>query len=302
MIPAVLLLAPGLLSAGEDEDAIRANAAAYVKAFNAKDLATIEGLWSENGTYTDENGNVTKGRQAIVEKIKSFFADKNSPVDLKISVESVRILKGEVAVESGTTELAVPNSEPEAGRYTAIHVKEKGKWVLDSVQEVASSVENPHPAIDHALYLAPLEFLVGTWTAKNDGLSVVATGKWTPKKTYLMREMTVTDADGKEIINVTQRIGYSPISKQIKSWVFDSEGGFAEGLWSRSGDDWIVQTMGVLKDGKVGSSTNTYTLKDAGTFAWKSTGRRVDGHPIPDVEVTFTKTAAESTTTTGATE
>ena len=35
-------------------------------------------------------------------------------------------------------------------------------------------------------------------------------------------------------MTVTQRIGWDPAAKQIRSWEFDSEGGFGEGTWGET--------------------------------------------------------------------
>ena len=39
----------------------------------------------------------------------------------------------------------------------------------------------------------------------------------------------------------TQRIGWDPVAGQFRSWDFDSQGGYSEGLWSRDGDRWIIK-------------------------------------------------------------
>ena len=39
----------------------------------------------------------------------------------------------------------------------------------------------------------------------------------------------------------TQRIGWDPLTKQFKSWVFDANGGYGEGLWMRQGDQWVIK-------------------------------------------------------------
>ena len=52
-------------------------------------------------------------------------------------------------------------------------------------------------------------------------------------------------------MTVTQRIGWDPLTKQIKSWVFDSEGGYGDGLWTRKGNQWVIKSTGVLPDGRI---------------------------------------------------
>ena len=59
----------------------------------------------------------------------------------------------------------------------------------------------------------------------------------------------------------SQRIGWDPSAKRLRSWVFDSEGGFGEGVWSKSGNQWIAKMTGVTSDGKTASSTNVITAR-----------------------------------------
>jgi hypothetical protein len=75
----------------------------------------------------------------------------------------------------------------------------------------------------------------------------------------------------------TQVIGWDAESQVIRSWMFDSEGGFGEGLWSRGDGNWVVKFVQVLPDGRRASSTNFYTLLDDGSFVWKTIGRKIDG-------------------------
>ncbi len=82
----------------------------------------------------------------------------------------------------------------------------------------------------------------------------------------------------------TQVIGWDPAAGTIRSWMFDSDGGFGEGTWSKKGNSWIVKFSQVLPDGRKASATNIYTLIDANTFTWKSIGRKVDGEFLPNVE------------------
>jgi hypothetical protein len=66
--------------------------------------------------------------------------------------------------------------------------------------------------------------------------------------------------------------------------MFDSDGGFGEGTWSRKNDSWIIKFSQVLPDGRKASATNIYTLVNGNSFAWKSIGRQVDGQFLPNVE------------------
>ena len=64
---------------------------------------------------------------------------------------------------------------------------------------------------------------------------------------------------GKPVMSGSQRIGWDPVKRQFKSWVFDSEGGFVEAYWTRDGNQWLVKAEGVGQDGEPASATNIIT-------------------------------------------
>jgi hypothetical protein len=87
-----------------------------------------------------------------------------------------------------------------------------------------------------------------------------------------------------------QFIGWDPADKQIRSWVFDSDGGFGQGTWTNKGNRWYVQQTGVLADGRKSSAVNIITKLDEGTCTLQSINRTVDGDLLPNIdEVKVTK-------------
>jgi len=78
-------------------------------------------------------------------------------------------------------------------------------------------------------------------------------------------------------------IGWDPVAKSVRSWMFDSDGGFGEGTWTRDGNRWTVKFNQTLADGREGSATNIYTHLDANSFTWQSIDRKVAGQPLPNV-------------------
>ena len=85
-------------------------------------------------------------------------------------------------------------------------------------------------------------------------------------------------------MSISQRIGWDPLARQIRSWEFDSAGGFGEGRWSRDGDRWTIKHMGVLADGMASSATNIMTNERQDMLSWVSTDRVVGDETLPDTE------------------
>src|SRR5262249_47484953 len=99
--------------------------------------------------------------------------------------------------------------------------------------------------------------------------------------------------EGAEPMQVIQRIAWDPVNGMVRSWVFDSTGGFGEGYWQRDGNKWVVGFSTILADGGAGGATNVYEVKDDNTFLYRSVDRDIDGQPVADVESKFVRKAAK---------
>jgi hypothetical protein len=85
------------------------------------------------------------------------------------------------------------------------------------------------------------------------------------------------------MISGTQRIGWDPLAKKLRSWVFDSEGGFGEATWTRDANQWIIKASGVTNDGRAASATRIITRVNKHTMTWESRDREVDGERQPNL-------------------
>jgi hypothetical protein len=113
---------------------------------------------------------------------------------------------------------------------------------------------------------------------------VHSTCRWSEDKNFLLQEFKL-QLNGRDEMNVSQRIGWDPVAKQVRSWTFDSEGGVGESLWTRDDEGWIINATGVRPDGTTASATNL--LKPTGTdgYIWRSTDRVVADERQPTLEV-----------------
>ena len=83
-------------------------------------------------------------------------------------------------------------------------------------------------------------------------------------------------------MSVSERIGWDPSTRQIKSWVFDTEGGFGCGQWSRNGNEWIIKSTGIMPDGRTATATHVLTRVNPQTARWASVERTVGDQVVPD--------------------
>ncbi len=261
----------------EDELAIRKAVASYVAAFNRGDAEALAAHWSEGGVYTSPSGERLQGHAAIRDGLAEYFAEAGKP-RIQIEELSVRLLGAEVAVEEGKARVVLPGEPPTETNYIAIHVKQDGDWKLDSVRETAVP-----PAVPHYQRLRELEWMIGRWVDRSEEATVETVCQWTKNGNFITRSFKAS-VSGMDDLEGTQVIGWDPAGGAIRSWMFDSDGGFAEGTWSREADRWSVRTKHVLPDGKLATAVNVITRVDENTFTWESAQRRVGGRRLPDVE------------------
>ena len=91
-----------------------------------------------------------------------------------------------------------------------------------------------------------------------------ATCRWSDDKNFLLRDFVI-HVQGQPVMTVSQRIGWDPLTKQIKSWVFDSEGRMkGRHCGPRSGNHWFIKSTGVLPDGRIADSGHQHVLTRVG--------------------------------------
>jgi uncharacterized protein (TIGR02246 family) len=267
--------------ADKDEAAIRQAVDSYVKAFNAGDAAAIAAHWCEDCECVTPEGVTLQGREAIKDAFESFLAE-NEAAKLEVEVAAIRIEGPDAAVEEGTSRVTVADQPASETTYVARYAKEGGAWKLKTIREALK-------APSHYEHLKPLEWLIGEWVDADEAATIQTTCRWTKNRNFISRSFAVSIADRVDLEG-TQVIGWDPDKKVIRSWMFDSDGGFGAGLWTQSGKRWTVKALRVLPDGRKGSAVNYLTQVNDDTFTLESTGREVDGEILPSIgPVTVTR-------------
>src|SRR4051812_14585399 len=83
----------GQTPAANDEQLIRQAVAAYTDAFNKNDASALPPLWAADAEYVDEQGKLTKGRDAIVAHFKQSMAGLKG-AKIAFRVTRTRFLRG----------------------------------------------------------------------------------------------------------------------------------------------------------------------------------------------------------------
>jgi uncharacterized protein (TIGR02246 family) len=262
-----------------DEAAIRETVAAYVASFNKGDAKALAEHWSPDALYTNRlTGESVMGREAIAEQFTAMFKEQ-SDIKLDVSVASIQFLSPNVAVENGTAKFIIAKGEPEEITYGAVYVKRDGKWLLDRVTD--GTTDEPPPS--HYEQLKELEWMVGTWVDDTEGAQVETECNWTKNRNFLTRSFSITVED-RIALSGLQIVGWDASAKTIRSWTFDSDGGFAEATWTKKGDQWYVQNKGVLSDGSKATAVNVIKPVDADAFTWQTVERTAGGELLPNID------------------
>jgi len=262
-----------------DEKAIRATAQGFVQAFDAADAKAVGVLWAEDSEYTDESGQSHHGRAAI-EALYAGLFKQHPGATMTVNIESIRFLGPDIAVEKGIARLKVPSGDASAARYTVVHVRRDGKWIMVDCRDA------PYVPGSNEDYLKGLEWLIGEWTAdvKDDrakGEARRINFEWMCERNFIKSSFTVAK-DDKTTLNGGQIIGWNPKLGRIVSLHFDAQGGFGNDVWIKDGSKWVIEAKGVFRDGSDGTAVNVLTPIDADSFTWQSVKRTLDGVRLPD--------------------
>jgi uncharacterized protein (TIGR02246 family) len=275
----------------EDEKAIRDAGIAYQEALARGDGKALAALWTADGDIVDDHGVVTKGRDTVSLTAPSSGVPRP---EFRVHGTSLRFLTPDVALEDGMIDVMLPGSAmPQAGRFSATWVRQGGAWKLASLRE------GRLPGATGAAQLADLDWMVGDWTvvdnappdSKSARPTIEVSVRWNASRTFLLRDMKISPAAGASEpsapLHVTQRIGWDPLSRQIRSWVFSADGGHGDAFWSRDGNSWLARTSAVLPDGSQTSSLNVYTYDGKDRCTWQSFHTHAGGEHLPPVNMTM---------------
>lgn len=259
------------------EKEIRAFDDEYVRDYNKADSKALAALFTEDAEFVEDDGYRFDGRKLIAERLDEAFA-ASPGAKMAIEVEAIRLLSPDVAKEEGRT-IVTPAKGGAAlhRRYTVLFVKREGHWLISSVRE------EPDPMLTSHDRLQILAWMVGDWLDEGADSVVRVNCQWSEDRNFLIRTFKVKH-QGKEVMTVTQRIGWDPAARQIRSWEFDSEGGFGEGKWGQEGDRWVIKHTATRPDGTAVSATNIMLRARPDMVRWTSTDRLVGHEAIPDEE------------------
>src|SRR5262249_36615429 len=160
--------------------------------------------------------------EALTALFKKGLAE-NKGAKITGMVHSFKFLRPDVAVEDGTLEFAQAYGSKESNRYAVVWVKSGDQWLISSVRDLPTETDDA-PSLDFPK-LKAIEWLVGEWQDISDKIDVNVVCRWDRNKSFLVMDYEVK-RPGVDPVQVSQRIGWDARNGKIRSWVFDSDGGF----------------------------------------------------------------------------
>jgi uncharacterized protein (TIGR02246 family) len=266
--------------------ALRQSSQQFVAAFNKGDAKAVAALWTPTGEYVDDSGRVFAGRAAIEAEYARFFKEHPGHT-IKLAIDSLKLLSDAAAMEDGRALLdPEPAGAPAISKYTAVHVKVDGKWLMSSVRDVHVPTPSAYGQ------LRDFEWLIGSWEAEEHGAKTEVTCRWIANKSFFERSYRVTKG-GQVTAAGVQIIGWNPQLGAPQSWLFVSDGGQTTGKWTPRENGWMIESQGMLADGTPTTAVTTFTKLDENAFAWQSLSRTAGGMALPDTEEIVLKRVAK---------
>lgn len=273
----------GAAASPELEKMIGREVEATLKAFNAADANAVAALFMDSGELVDENGNVYTGKGEITGLFKAFF-EKFPKAVLEMEVTSLRPIGDSLAVEEGVRRITSGNGAVAAQlRYEAVRDKVGDRWPIASYREF-----NDDPSPTPQDMLQPLSFLIGEWVDESPEGRTTITYRWSEDGNFILGDYVLSvggDAESRS----TQRIGWDPVEGTLRSWTFDSDGGFSQGEWTQIDNGWVSKSEATIPDGTTASATVILLVKDQDHFVVRSTDRIVAGGEEADFELVIAR-------------
>jgi uncharacterized protein (TIGR02246 family) len=261
---------------GSSDEAIHKMLMDYVAAYNKRDTDAASRYFAADAVVTDASGNIFRGRDAIRDALDKITKSGKS-MRLEAEVVSCRALVPDACSVEVATTIKPADGLPVQTKCHLVVTKRDGQWLIAEARESAATT-----ATDSSRPLDQLAWMVGEWVDTSDRVDVRINCEWFANKHFLVRSFTVM-TDGELDLRGTEIVGYDAAAKQIRSWVFDSDGTFSEGTWAQQGKTWTETMKGVLADGHRASAIHSFVPVDANTYVFSSTNREVGGQVQPSI-------------------
>ncbi len=272
----------------EVEQAIAQQLARLQESFNAGQADGAVAVFLPTGELVDEAGVTHSGREQVAELFAGFFA-KFPGAKMQLEVESVRPITPQLAAVDMVRAITTADGKERAvTRSNLTFAQQDGAWLIASSRDVPAEAElSPHQ------HLEPLGWLVGDWVDEGADSLIQIHCDWSKDENFLLVDYLIK-REGQVELSSQQRIGWDPVYEQVRSWVFDADGGFGEALWNKVGETWVMKSSAVMPDGATGSATFIIEPQGKDRFVMRGLDRILGEDVREDVEMTIVKKPPQS--------
>lgn len=250
------------------------------KAVNQGNTQILPGFWTEDATFMNPHtGEVLRGKKEISPYLLLRVKEINTrKLNFNFTPGKIEFPDKDRAVVEGISEITNKGALLQRNARQIVLVRKNGDWLISSIKEI--EVPPAPPLFEN---LKELDWLVGDWKDVDENVDISFKTKWDAFKNFLIQQFKMK-IYGNLVMEGLQIIGWDPVEKKIRSWVYDSDGGVGTGLWTRKGDVWSVKMDYVLSDGTKGSATNIYTKQNNSKYQYSSIDRKIGEESIPSIE------------------
>jgi uncharacterized protein (TIGR02246 family) len=246
----------------------------YQQAYDRGDAKILASFYADDIDYIDQDGLEVKGRGEM-EKLFMENFQANPGAKIAITIEEVKPLTPDVQVNRGVATVTATSGLTESTRYAAVLAKKNDGWQICQLTETAA------PAPTASSQLEALKWLIGNWENKDADQTVESKVEWAGDKNFLVRTFKLKDEEGET--DGWEIVGWDQDREEIRSWIFDSNGGFGESSWSYDGGHWLIRASNILPDDSRSTAENLLTKVDDNTFTWESQNRTLGGGSQPSL-------------------
>ena len=262
------------------QDALDAATRSYVEATNARRFEAMADQWTE-GAELSEGGGLIVGREAIVASIRGWL-ETNPEARIAIRLTGVKPLGTTAARVRGVMSFTRrPGAKPIETRFESLRVLEGATWRLAESTVEPSQVDA----------LEALAWMVGTWRATDpdSGATVDASYQRVAGGHLILggirHRAPARDGLPATEIDVVELVHPDKATGSVRSWVFDSTGARAEGVFETDGTSFNRRFVGTTADnaaGDVARWVQVIVPTGDSTCTMQSIERTLDGRPLPD--------------------
>lgn len=264
---------------GDAENFIKKRLQDFTEAINQHRVEALPTFWTQDASLVNPTtSEVYKGKKEItayLQKRSQEIAQRKlsfafTPSKITFPAQNQAVVEGVVEIKAH-------------GQLIQRHVRKiglvnlSGQWYINDVREIEAM-----PAPSAFSHLKELEWLIGNWKDSDQDVTITFSAKWDKFKNFIVQEFKM-EIYGQTIMEGMQIIGWDPIEKHVHSWIYDSDGGFGQGVWMEKNGSWQVSLNYTFSDGSVGEATNIYSQINAQSYRYTSVDRSIDGEPIDNI-------------------